>query len=452
MFKKSDVLFSGIKEKILIVLISILFLYTCFPYAVNSIALMLFVSLTLITNFQKLQILNKDKTYTFLILNLWIIFLAFTAIISENTDQSGKILLRLFSFTLITFIFLFFISKTIVKYKNLFFLAFVLGNFIFTIIIYYKAILIIENTCFPQIYYDSYYAKIKFLFSKPNQIIFSCFELEHKHSFFIHRVYNSMGFLFSLILIVHLFFKLKKQVLLKIFLGIIFLWFSFLIYHQFSVLNVFLTLTLIPIFLIINLYKYKKVNGFLSWKKITIGLTMTGVFCVVFFKHFGDNTIAKNQIHPAVNFVISTLKGERIENADERYEINKANLYLIKQSPLIGYGVGDVQDKLNNYYRNNEVSSKDFLENQLNSHNYYAFLILAGGILILLLFIFNLIFNLVISVNTRNWVGLFFVIIFGLNLLFENMLSRIHGIIFYSLFTSLFICEYLSNKKHNKNV
>ena len=132
MFKKSDVLFSGIKEKILIVLISILFLYTCFPYAVNSIALMLFVSLTLITNFQKLQILNKDKTYTFLILNLWIIFLAFTAIISENTDQSGKILLRLFSFTLITFIFLFFISKTIVKYKNLFFLAFVLGNFIFT--------------------------------------------------------------------------------------------------------------------------------------------------------------------------------------------------------------------------------------------------------------------------------------------------------------------------------
>ena len=440
------ILLKNNQTKYITIIFSILlFAYPFYPYAMISIVFLLFVLSIAVLNVEtiKKNISDKRRIKIFLLLSSWLILLSFTVFYSEDKDSALKLLLRYLNALVIIFIFIFSIGEDILKKKYFFYLAFILSNFFFTLFIYYKAITVIETTCFPQIYFRSIIDKIVFTFSKPNHIIFSCFENEYKHSFFIHRVYNSMSFLFSSILIIEVLFESKFQKIIKILLVFIGVWFVFLIYYQFSVVNVFLTLVLLPIFVFIKIKtkKVKKRNLFYM-----IGVFVFTLFVLYNLSSNSFNTDSK-QLTQAINMVKKFISGVAEGQVDDRYEINEANKELFHKKPFFGYGIGDVQNELNNYYNVNKEKSdvyKRAYADNINSHNYYYFILLSGGIFLFLIYFISQMIIMKLSLTQKDWLYFIFLILFSANLIFENMLSRIHGVFFFSIFNSLFLSQYLN--------
>lgn len=418
-----------------------IFLFPLFPTAVLSIALGLFIISGFFLTKKKI---NKEAIIIFLFATSWIFILLISLSYSNNIDYGIKLSQRYFNILLIVAVFLFFFKNKVLYNKFIFFTLFIISNIIFVVVIYYKAIIIIEQTCYPQIYYKPILEKILFVLKKPNHIIFSCFESQTKHSLHIHRVYNSMGFLFSILLTLELLFssevRKKSKNYIYYFLGVLVItFFTFLIYYQFSVVNVVLTLILVPLFLIIKI-KIKK--------RYILSLVLLFIVFALSREKFNNNDIlfnvAKNQLQPAANLIIKTFTGDTKGDVDERFEINKANVYLIKNNLIFGVGIGDVQDELNTFYLNHINESKVYglaLEKTLNSHNNYAFLWIAGGLILLIPFFINLLFSLYVSYTNRDWLFLCFIILITINMLTENILSRMTGILFYTLFNSLFLAS-----------
>lgn len=427
-----------------------LFSYATFPFALVSVCTFCFIGTIFLLNFKviKNNIFNKVRIKTFIILTSWLFYLFTTIIYSDNWEYGFKLILRYLSLILIIFMFVFGFTKRILSKSYYFYLAFILSNFFFTLFIYFKAITIIEVTCYPEIYYKSIIQKIQFLFSKPNHIIFACFENQYDHSFFIHRVYDSMFYLFSVLLIIEVLWKRNINKLIKVFLIIIGFWFIYLIYYQFSTVNVFLTLIVLPAFLF---FKTKEIR-FKSFKIYLYSLIFViSVFGIIIVKT--NHSVAIDQLEPVINMLKKMSGGVTSGEIDERYEINKANKKLFIDKPILGYGLGDVQDVLNDYYFSHKKNSKIYFDaylRNLNSHNYYYFLLLSGGTILFLLYVFCFLFLTKLSLNEKDFLFFFFLIIFGVNLLFENILSRIHGILFYSIFTGLFLSNYLNKNEDFK--
>jgi hypothetical protein len=437
------------KAGVLILIVSLLlFSYPLFPYAVTSIVFILFVAVVGALRYQtiKVEINKKSKVRVFFVLVSWVFLLSLTSLYSENIDNALNLTLRYLNILLILFVFIFAAGPSLYLKRHYLFLAFVFSNLCFSLFYYYKAITIIELTCYPEIYYQSWIDKIKFTISKPNHIIFSCLDQEYKHSYFIHRVYNSMNYLFSLLIIIEFLFLRRFKLLMKLLFALIAIYFCLLIYYQFSVVNVFLTLLLLPIFLTLKL-----INRGVKIKYIASCILII-VVSIVGIMSYSKYNVALDQIKPAIGMVKKVIGStDGSSNVDIRYEINKANNYLFLKSPIFGYGVGDAKDKLVDYFKehsNDSASYKEAYEKKLNSHNYYYFLLHAAGFFGLILFMMSFLGAIKISIKGRNLLYLFFIIIISVNLLFENMLSRIHGIFFYSVFNGLFLSDYLNQKTY----
>lgn len=430
-------IYKKLKNSSLIFVTIAVFSYSFYPSAMLSIVLGLFLGLTIICNLQNFNYKNiTEKRALFFLSTSWVFCICISIIYSENKSYGLVIGQRYFNIIIIITTFLFFFPKEFLKYKSYIYLSFVISNVLFALYIYYKAILVIEQTCFPEIYYSGLSEKLSFVFNKPNHIILSCFEIEYHHSFLLHKVYNGMHYLFAILLSIEMLFE-KKNILRYLLLTPTILLFICLILYQFSVLNLFLLIVLVPSFVFIKL----KASLKFVFRAISIWVFF-GIIITQLYPGISQNKIATSQIEPALNLVKKTLFGSQNKNVDERFEINQANLHLIKEKPLFGYGIGDVQIELNRYYSSKIKTSgtfKTILNKELNSHNNYAFLWLSGGILCVILFFLGFGYFFYLSIRNQNWLFFFFLIIIFVNMLTENILSRINGILFFSLFTGLFL-------------
>ncbi|GAA4802414.1 O-antigen ligase family protein [Litoribaculum gwangyangense] len=240
--------------------------------------------------------------------------------------------------------------------------------------------------------------------------------------------------------------KLNKNIAFYLLSIICFIVFGYLIFYQFSVVNVFLSILLIPLFIIIRAPSLKAKKIFTTFVLAII------TFLITINLNFPTNKVAVKYVIPAVNLVKKVFTGNHYKSVDERYEINIANKDLIKDAFLFGYGIGDVQNELNNYYYQHISDSKSYLiayEKKLNTHNNYAFFILCGGVVLLILFLMSLVFSIYKGVLHKDWIYIFFLIIISVNLMFENMLSRIHGVLFYAIFNGFFIAKMIN--KNNQD-
>lgn len=133
----------------------------------------------------------------------------------------------------------------------------------------------------------------------------------------------------------------------------------------------------------------------------------------------------------------------KIENISEgnftstniRYSIYKFAVAKIVESPVLGYGIGDFNDVLIDGYK----EGSDFLyEGRYNSHNqYFSFMLSLGivGLLAILLMIFR---NLIVAIRYDNQVVILLLIFYGLMMMFENILEREDGVIYFSFFIGFF--------------
>jgi O-antigen ligase len=125
-----------------------------------------------------------------------------------------------------------------------------------------------------------------------------------------------------------------------------------------------------------------------------------------------------------------------------RVAINRCSIKLIKENIFWGYGVGDVQDQLNNCYQN---TSKLLLDRTYNSHNQYFDIWLKTGLIGFIYFLLFIMYLLFSNIKAKNYLLMAVVLFFAVNFLFENVLARQSGVILF-----YFLIGFLTLEKLNK--
>ncbi len=124
-----------------------------------------------------------------------------------------------------------------------------------------------------------------------------------------------------------------------------------------------------------------------------------------------------------------------LNSKDSRLAILTVGIEVFKNSPIIGYGTGDVKDELIKGFR--KFNFIDGYEKNYNAHNQYLQFLIAFGIIGLIVFLFTLFYPSFIALQTKNYLFLFLIVLIGFNFLFESMLETKAGVEFFAFFYSL---------------
>lgn len=141
-------------------------------------------------------------------------------------------------------------------------------------------------------------------------------------------------------------------------------------------------------------------------------------------------------------------EGQTPEEVNIRYGIYHCVKQITDKHWLTGVGATNVQKELNNCYSQYTYKGEDDYKHiDYNSHNQYFDILLKYGIFGLVLFIISILWG----IRSNNYYYLGFIILFTLSLITENMLSRQVGIVFFTLFNSIFFINKKNFEKDNRN-
>lgn len=122
---------------------------------------------------------------------------------------------------------------------------------------------------------------------------------------------------------------------------------------------------------------------------------------------------------------------------------------LVKENWLFGVGTGDAQNKLQESYKNHNFEFA-YLYNRYNAHNLFIQTIISSGILGLMSIVSIFIFLVYISIKTKCIKSFAFSLLFIFISSVESSLNVQSGVVFFALFSSLFISHYLHKSKFKK--
>ena len=133
---------------------------------------------------------------------------------------------------------------------------------------------------------------------------------------------------------------------------------------------------------------------------------------------------------------IETIEEGAVTSTNVRYTIYETAAEKIKVAFFTGYGIGDHNDALYEGYKDR---GNDYLYNkELNAHNQYFSLLLIGGIVLLLAFLYFLGINMVYAIRFNNQLLILVLIFYGIVMFTENILEREDGVIYFALFLNFF--------------
>jgi len=121
---------------------------------------------------------------------------------------------------------------------------------------------------------------------------------------------------------------------------------------------------------------------------------------------------------------------------------------IIKDYPL-GVGTGNVDDIL--VSRLSKLNQKELAKQRLNPHNQYFQTAIEIGFIGLIVLLSILFYGLKVGYKHRNWLLIILVANLGFNMLFESMLQRQSGIVFYTFWICLLVA-YQTSQKINHEV
>ena len=124
-------------------------------------------------------------------------------------------------------------------------------------------------------------------------------------------------------------------------------------------------------------------------------------------------------------------------SVSQRFEYNKASLYLIRQHPLFGVGTGDIPNAYQQAYR--DLDSQLDEQHRYKAHNQYMSITVGFGIIGLLMFLFSLFYPVIKSKNKRNYMYLSFLLIILLSMLPEDTIETQAGATFFAFFNAFFL-------------
>lgn len=224
-----------------------------------------------------------------------------------------------------------------------------------------------------------------------------------------HPIYGSIFIALSILLLSFLFINQKNRYLL-IFALLILVFVLFLLGRKGVIMATFFSL-----FITLVSFKY------LPFYKIIVGSFVVVIFALSF-----------SNVRERFKEVISISSYQKIDNnsTNIRFNIYKCALEVIKKSPLIGYGIGDANNKLKECY----IQKKLFNNETYNSHNQYLGVLLISGILGLFSLIFLIIKTLKKAFTEKNYILFLVTCFFTFIMLFENILARQAGLTLFSFY------------------
>ncbi len=403
-------LYTGsIKEKILMAAFLIIGVYPLIPQKVESFSVILFISLTGVTFF-----LNKKMSIAIkpLLISSSLFVIVFLSIFfSDDKSEGLKKIGTMSSLIIFPIIFYIFLENIKTNYKsllNLFFKTFFTANIIYAFIAFY---------------FISNYRNPKFSIKDASffRAAVSDIPLIGEHPIYL-SVFLSIAILFG----VHLF---KKGLESKVNNSLVFSGLIVILYLLLLLMSKGVIIALFVALLVLLLSKIKK--------KYIILLLFSFFFILIFLP------ASNNRFNEL--FSKETYNSTSLNNSTSiRINILKCSIDKVLEKPFFGYGVGDVQEALDSCYTEKNLN---FKLGRYNSHNQYLFIWLSTGIIGLLLFVVFLLFYFKIAIIHKDYLMLTIIILYSIVFLFENVLSRQSGVIFFSFLVNLMVWNNVKTKQ-----
>ena len=241
-----------------------------------------------------------------------------------------------------------------------------------------------------------------------------------------HPIYFSLIMAMALLL---LFYNRFKCRLFNLFLSLLFLTGIAIASSKGVILSV------IVVGILLTFQEIKNKN------KIVIVLALS----LFSFATIGYFTPIKERVNEIINTKHIYPKGDYYNSINLRMAIYNCSFSLIKETPILGYAPGDVQQKLDRCYK--KYNTNAFNDVIYNSHNQYLHYFLSFGIIGFTLILFSFIYFIRISILSKNYAYFNFLILFLVVFLIENVLVRNTGIVLFTFFNCLFAYSSLINKK-----
>ena len=120
----------------------------------------------------------------------------------------------------------------------------------------------------------------------------------------------------------------------------------------------------------------------------------------------------------------------------QRIEYWTTGIQIIQKQPLLGVGIGDIQDAFNQQYlENNSALTED---NRRRTHNYFLTVWITFGIIGLVYFLWIHVEFIKQNIARKEILGVVFILIILVSFLIEDTIESQTGVTFYALFFALF--------------
>jgi O-antigen ligase len=246
---------------------------------------------------------------------------------------------------------------------------------------------------------------------------------------FFHPSYLAMFYAFSIgILVIRMISSTgstKLQRYLTLFLIFLLQLFIVLLSSKAGILGMAVVYIVITVYLIVK-------KSFEIRILFLVPLFLLATFVITLFmfpQSYGRFTTVKSSLEHE-----ETISSDTHESSAARVLVWKSALEIIKKNPVIGVGTGDVKQELMKVYKENRIEMA--LEEHLNAHNQYVQTAIALGITGLLVLISYFVLPSVYAYKNDNLLYLIFLALAGFHLLFESMLERQAGVVFYAFLNS----------------
>ena len=124
-------------------------------------------------------------------------------------------------------------------------------------------------------------------------------------------------------------------------------------------------------------------------------------------------------------------------STDSRILVYNSSLQIIGDNFWFGVGTGDVKDNLMQKYK--ELQYIAPIKKKLNAHNQFLETFIGLGIFGFLTLVFLLTYPLIIGIKNKDILTIGFLVIIIINFLFESMLDRQAGVVFFAFFYSFLV-------------
>jgi len=392
-------------KKIWLIVFSLLASFPLLPKAVESSLMILFLILSVILYSKRdNKDLKKDALKNILILSSVFIIYCLSSFYSSNYNESLKFII---------------ITSPILMFPLC--LGFLSG----------EKITSAQGRIIKHIYVMSIFLSllITHFYLKKN-VLSNVSNWEYRNSFEdftkVHGTYFSLWVGFGIIILINELYEQIKRT--PFFYSITYLiLIGYFLYWQFTLearLPLFMTLLISSIYIILKLnQKYK----------IIVSLFLFSLLILIL-------SIKINVIKDKIKFGIPEgnyeLKHKEMTSEEIRSGIYYCSQSLIRESWLFGYGIGDVNDKLNLCYIE-KIKSDVYQIFHYNSHNQFLQIFLSAGVLGFLFFLYTLFYGIKNAIKNKYQLYVMFNILIIVCFFTENILSRHDGVLFYSYFNTL---------------